>query len=397
MPRRTEIFASEVRKELEENILRFWTDRMPDPSGGFYGRISGTGHTDVEAPKGAVLNARILWAFSAAYLFFRDSRYLTEASRAAEYFIRHFIDSKYGGAYWTVDASGARLDDHKQTYASAFAIYGLSEYVMATGDAEALKQAVNLYRTLETKASDPECGGYVEALARDWSPLEDMRLSDKDMNAAKTMNTHLHVLEAYANLYKVWKDAGLKDRILHLLGLFTARIFDSGTGHLGQFFDREWKHLDSGSFSYGHDIEASWLLLEAAFAINDIDAVNMVSKVCRALAESSSEGMLSDGSMIHGIAPDGTRDGERQWWVQAENIVGNLWAWRYLGRRDGAEKALSCWEYIKSSIIDREHGEWYWGRDAEDRPELSEDKAGLWKCPYHNTRMCLEVLKMFGC
>ena len=197
---------TEMQDVLQKNILRFWLDKMVDQEhGGFYGRIDGHEHLHADAEKGAILNARILWAFSAAYRVLGDKTYLEAASRAKHYIIDHFIDPEYGGVYWSLDCNGKPLDTKKQFYAIGFAIYGMSEYARATGDAEALKVAIDLYRCIEEHAIDNEYNGYIEAMTRDWQPIADMRLSDLDANYPKSQNTHLHIIEPYANLYRIWK------------------------------------------------------------------------------------------------------------------------------------------------------------------------------------------------
>lgn len=232
------IDKNKVKALLDENILRFWIERMTDnDNGGYYGRIDGHGNVVADAPKGAILNARILWAFSAAYRVLGNKDYLTAATRAKNYLLAHFVDKEYGGVYWSLDCKGAPLDTKKQTYAIGFAIYGLSEYARATGDAEALDMARSLFRNIEEHAFDAGNNGYVEALSCDWQPIADMRLSEKDENGSRTMNTHLHIIEPYTNLYRVWKDETLKERLENLLYIFTEKLLNKETCHLDLFFD----------------------------------------------------------------------------------------------------------------------------------------------------------------
>lgn len=390
---RTDTFLEEINTVLKENILDFWMNRMTDPSGGFYGRVSGNGVLDADAPKGAVLNARILWTFAAAYRIFHDEKYLQTATRAKEYVLEHFIDHKYGGVYWTLKADGSRLDTKKQFYALSFVIYGLSEYYMATRDDQALRQAINLYQIIEKESLDPVDGGYIEATTRDWKQIGDMRLSEKDDNEKKTMNTHLHILEAYTNLYKAWKDPGLKKAIINLLDIFSDRIYIPETGHLGLFFDEHWNSKNSG-ISYGHEIETSWLLMEAAFTVGDIDVINKVTPISYKTGIAAMEGLQPDGSMIYEKHKDGNADKDRHWWVQAETVTGSLWLWRYSSFQKGADIALRCWSYIKGHLIDMAEGEWFWSCHDNGTANVSDDKAGLWKCPYHNSRMCFEVIRI---
>ena len=383
----------QIREILEKNILEYWLG-LDDRRGGFYGRVAGDGTIDKTASRGAILNARILWTYSLAYRILGDKRYLVAAMNAKTYFIRHFIDHKYGGVYWSVDAEGEREDSKAQLYAQGFAIYALSECYAATNDDEALKAAINIFKIVETHFADRENGGYIEALARDFRPLEDMRLSERDANVDKTMNSHLHLLEGYANLYKVWPDAELGKAVKGLLEVLRTKIYNSATGHLELYFDKAWKVLPGG-VSYGHDIETSWLALECAMALKDFDEVDKIKPVCKGLYKGGMEGYQPDGSLVYEIREDGSLDDSRQWWVEAETVVGNLWAWKYLDIAAGAACAQKTWDYIKTHLIDYEKGEWFWSCDADGKPNLEDDKAGPWKCPYHNSRMCLQALTIF--
>ena len=390
---RSEIFLRETADILEHNILDYWLT-LRDSRGGFYGEVLSDGTVLPEAPRGVILNARIIWAFSAAFAVLPRPEYLAAAVAARDWFLGHFVDPEHGGVYWSVTAAGERLDDKKQLYAQGFAIYGLSECYKATHDVKVLAAAAALFRTVEDHFADPEHGGYIEALARDFSPLEDMSLSAHDINADKTMNSHLHILEAYANLYAVWPDPSLKAALVRLLDLTCTRIMGPD-GHLQLYFRRDWRVLP-GAVSYGHDIETSWLLLECALATHDLDVVSRIRPYAAALGRAGNEGLLPDGSMLYERLPDGTLDESRQWWVQAETVVGNLWLWKYHGEEAGAERARACWAFIRDRLVDRAGGDWYWAVLPDGRPDLAQPKAGFWKCPYHNTRMCLEILKLFG-
>lgn len=270
-----EQFRSELHRNLTDNILSYWSEKMTDPCGGFYGRRDGLDRLHAEAPKGAILNARILWSFSAAYRYTHDKEYAALALRARDYIVEHFIDKEFGGVYWSVDAYGQPLDTKKQFYAIAFTIYGLSEHYRATGDVVSLDLAKELFHVIETHSRDRERGGYVEAANRDWSPIGDMRLSDKDENASKTMNTHLHILEAYTSLLRGWDNQELCDAQRELTGIFLDKILERENNHLGLFFDDDW-HREDGVISYGHDIEASWLLYEAAEVLGNPEIFSQV-------------------------------------------------------------------------------------------------------------------------
>ena len=387
----------EVTEELEGNILPFWMNKMTDRErGGFYGRISGEDVLMPDEPKGAILNARILWTFSAAYRLLKKPKYLATATRAKRYLLDFFYDKQFGGIYWSVDCEGNPLDTKKQIYALGFAIYGLSEYARATGDEEALEYAIRLFEVIEKYSFDAEKNGYVEALTRDWQPIADMRLSDKDENEKKTMNTHLHILEPYANLYRVWKDGRLKTQLKNLIELFVTKILDTQTYHLNLFFEDDWTnkyHL----ISYGHDIEASWLIHEAALVLGDETVLKQIEPVIVRIARAADEGLNADGSMTYERFSDkGETDRELHWWVQAENVVGHLNLYQHFGDEEALSTALRCWQFIKDKLIDRENGEWYWSRFADGSINRNDDKAGFWKCPYHNGRMCLEINERFA-
>ena len=386
---------TEMQDVLQKNILRFWLDKMVDQEhGGFYGRIDGHEHLHADAEKGAILNARILWAFSAAYRVLGDKTYLEDASRAKHYIIDYFIDPEYGGVYWSLDCNGKPLDTKKQFYAIGFAIYGMSEYARATGDAEALKVAIDLYRCIEEHALDHEYNGYIEAMTRDWQPIADMRLSELDANYPKSQNTHLHIIEPYTNLYRVWKSDELKASLHNLIDIFTDRILNPETHHLDLFFDMDWKRGAGALESYGHDIECSWLIHEAALVLGDAEVLKKVEPIVEMVAKASEKGLNADGSMVHEANLDtGYVDSDLHWWVQAEAVVGFFNIYQYFGDESALQKAQHCWTYIKENLIDNENGEWHWSRRKDGTLNLDDDKAGFWKCPYHNSRMCLEIIE----
>ena len=384
---------NEFKKELTNNILPFWIEKMQDTEhGGFYGRIDGNEILHPKANKGAVLNARILWTFSAAYRILKKEEYLKIAERAFHYIKDYFIDQTQGGVYWELDYWGNPVNTKKQTYAQGFALYGFSEFYRATGNPEALAMAKEFFFLLE-KCFDTNLGGYLEAYTHDWQPIEDVRLSDKDANEKKTMNTHLHVLEPYTNLCRIWDDEQLKDAQRNLIHIFTDKILDSKTNHLNLFFDEEW-NVKSTAISYGHDIEAAWLLYEAAEVLGDKQLTDKIKTLSLKIADAASEGLQTDGSMIY--EKDGNHtDLERHWWVQAEAVVGYMYAYKISDNADYKEKAKQVWTYIQQSIVDKSNGEWHWSRLADGSINTRDDKAGFWKCPYHNGRMCMEMIESF--
>ena len=386
-----------MRSELENNILPFWMNKMEDnEQGGFYGEITGDDELRPEASKGAILNARILWTFSAAYRLLKKPEYLKTATRAKRYLIDRFYDPEYGGIYWELDYKGNPLDTKKQIYAIGFAIYGLSEYARATGDAEALEYAQRLFEVIEQHSFDPVQNGYLEALTHDWQPIEDMRLSDKDENEKKTMNTHLHILEPYTNLYRIWKDERLERQLRNLIDVFITRILDPQTGHLNLFFEEDWTNKYR-IYSYGHDIEASWLIHEAALVLGDETVLKRIEPLIVRIAQAADEGLNPDGSMIYENFLDKQKiDRELHWWVQAENVVGHINLYQHFGDESALDIAARCWEFIKAKLIDHEQGEWHWSILPDGTVNRKDDKAGFWKCPYHNGRMCMEVIERFG-
>lgn len=423
-----------ARELLEDNILKFWIDNMQDKeNGGFYGRIDGHNTLHPEAEKGAIINARILWTFSAAYRVLTDGQqptaksrtYLEMATRAKDYMIEHFIDHEYGGVYWSVDYKGNPLDTKKQFYAIGFAIYGLSEYARATSDREALDYALNLYECIEEHALDRENNGYIEAMTRTWQPIADMRLSEHDANYPKSQNTHLHIIEPYTNLYRCLKEmrdaescdyvpvlgsvlpigvsvpmetlSRVEASLRNIINIFTDRILNPQTHHLDLFFENDWTRGAGQLESYGHDIECSWLMHEAAMVLGDQDVLKKVEPIVVEVAKASEKGLLPSGAMIHEAdLTRGTVDDDLHWWVQAEAVVGFLNIYQYFGDEAALDKAFRCYQYILDELVDYENGEWYWSRKPDGSINREEDKAGFWKCPYHNGRMCLEIIERFN-
>jgi mannobiose 2-epimerase len=389
-----EKLKSEVKDELVTNILPFWMTKMIDSqNGGFYGRIDGSGHVYKEADKGCILNARILWTFSSAFRIFNNPDYLKMAERAKDYLLDHFFDKEFGGVFWLVDHKGKIKDGKKQIYAQAFAIYGLAEYYRVTKDISCLEIAIGLFRLIEQYSYDVKLGGYFEAFNREWGTIDDLRLSAKDANEKKTMNTHLHVIEAYTNLYRIWKDDLLKKQLQNLIEVFINRIVNSQTFNLKMFFDEAWNDK-TDLVSYGHNIESSWLIYEAATVLGDETLIKKVENVCLGIAEASKAGIMADGSMIYEIFfGSGHIDSDRHWWVQAETVVGFLNSYLLSGKKEYLNLSLAAWRFISDHLIDRKNGEWYWSVNNSLLPNLKEDKAGFWKCPYHNSRMCMEILE----
>lgn len=364
----------EFRDILTTNILPYWLRLQDKEYGGFYGQVLADETVVQHANRGAILYGRILWTFSAAYRALGKKEYLAAANHAKDYILNHFIDKQQGGVYWELDYLGNPVNDRKQFYALGFVLYGLTEYVLATNDTSVLPYAIDLYHCIEDHAWDPQSGGYIEATQRDWSAISDYRLSEKDVNAPKSQNTHLHILEPYTNLYRVWPQEEVKQSILRLIDVFKNHIIQP-SGHLGLFFDYNWKGM-SNAFSCGHDIEFSWLLDEACevIGVNEDETVQRV-------ATAAKEGLLSDGRM------------EGTWWEQCETIIGYTNIYRRFGDEECKRIAERCWQATQQHFIDYEHGEWWEYPNLQSSIFIRHsDKAGFWKCPYHNSRLCLQIM-----
>jgi mannobiose 2-epimerase len=385
-------FKKEASEELT-SILHYWMQHAVDNiNGGFVGKGDNDNNADYTAPKGSVLNARILWALSAAYNQYKNKNYLDTATRAFEYIEKHFFDKEFGGVFWTVDAKGNMFNAKKQIYAQAFCIYGLSEYYAASQNKQALNTALQLFESIEEYSYDALMKGYLEAFTREWGEPDDLRLSEKDANEKKTMNTHLHIAEAYANLYKVHPSSLLKNKITELLELFDRYFIDKKTHHLKLFFDEAWKEKSS-VISYGHDIEVAWLLQRCAEIIEDENRIQVFKHHAVKMADAAAEGLDKDGGIWYGfVLLNETLTKEKHWWVQAEAMVGFFNAYQITDDEKYLQYAINNWQFIKEHIIDKKRGEWFWGIKSDYSVMHNEDKIGLWKCPYHNSRACLEII-----
>ncbi|UII19262.1 AGE family epimerase/isomerase [Fulvivirga ligni] len=387
---------SKLRSEFEEELHRsllFWIRRMQDPvNNGFYGRIDGCNKLHPQADKAVILNTRILWTFSHIANFYPDHGYQEMAERAYSYLLQHFDDVDNGGVFWMVDQKGKPVNKRKQIYAQTFAIYAFSEYYALTRDEESLKKAIDIFQLIEKHSFDQDQNGYLEAFTESWEEIDDLRLSEKDANEKKTMNTHLHVLEAYTNLYRVWPNEILKKQLNNLTELFLAQ-FVQDNAHFGLFFNENWQ-LKSSEISYGHDIEGSWLLCEAAEVL---DYNNLIEK-CRANALSMVEAVLvkgvdHDGAILNEADEHGITDSDKHWWPQAEALVGFMNAFQINREQKYINALVANWTFIKKHLLDYENGEWHWKVDKSGKIQLDEDKAGPWKCPYHNSRAMMELIR----
>ncbi|MBQ9883139.1 MAG: AGE family epimerase/isomerase [Bacteroidaceae bacterium] len=388
-PPEVKALRAEVEANLTQNILPFWERYTIDPAGGFYGQVGIDGTAVPEADKGAILNARILWTFSKAAQLYPVAGYRQWADRAAEYLTTHFIDPEYGGVYWTVASDGTMKDATKQSYATAFAIYGLAEHYRATGSERSLQAAKDLYHTLEAKAHDVAKQGYIESFARDYTRA-DIKGVDGMAGATKSMNTHIHIIEAYTTLYQVWPDAGLRANIIELLDILSSKLYDAERGHLILYCDDDWHSLEEVD-SFGHDIETSWLLCEAANALGDPQIIQKTNAQAVKMTEVAlSEGLNAEGVMLYERNANGYRT-NLSWWPQCETIIGSINAWQITGEQRFFDAALKNWNYVKTHFVDHQHGGWYKGLNAQGQP-TREAKVSLWNCPYHNSRMVYELL-----
>jgi mannobiose 2-epimerase len=382
-----------MEQELTGNILPFWMRHVVDrANGGFYGAVTNDLQVRDDVPRSAILCARILWTYAMAYRRLGAEEYLSMARWAYDYLTGVFWDRAYGGLYWQVDRAGKPVSERKHHYAQAFGIYGLSEYYRATQEPQSLALAQRLFDLLEAHAYEPAHGGYIEGSSREWETLADMRLSDKEINCRKSMNTMLHILEAYTNLLRVWDDAHLKAQHRGLLETFQRWIIDHQTGHFKLFFDDGWESL-SENVSFGHDIEGSWLLWEAAEDQGDPALSAQVRESAIEIAAAVyRDGLDEDGSLLYESGPEGLVDAGKAWWAQAEAVVGFYNAYQLTGQVHFAQAARRCWAYIQAKMVDRVHGDWFKQLHRDGTPDPTSYKAGPWDCPYHHSRMCFEML-----
>lgn len=391
-----EAFKIALEKELKEGILSYWLEETVDhQNGGFYGQITYDNKINIFADKGAIMHARILWTFAAAYRQLKDQKYLDLCDYTYQYIKECFLDSEFGGVYWMVDFEGNKVDGKKQIYANAFVIYAFSEYALAKGIDEPLTLALSIFDKIEEYAFDKDLNGYFEAFSEEWKMLEDLRLSHKDKNEKKTNNTHLHILEAYTTLYSATKEPKVGKQLENLISLFLNQILDEETYHFKLFFDEKWA-LKSDEISYGHDIEGAWLLQEAAEVLGNEALLMKVKKIAVKIADVTiEEGIAKDGAIVNEGNPIGVVDTDRHWWPQIEGMVGFINAYENTENETYLKTAERLWDYTIENLINKEFGEWWWRVDENNIPNLDEDKVGPWKAPYHNGRACIEGMKRF--
>lgn len=393
--------ASWARKELTENILPFWmAHARHEKTGGFYGFLGNDNSGNALEPRSVVMTSRHLWAYSAAFSLLGDPAYLEMADYAFRTIMKDFIDQESGGVYWSVKSDGTPEVSKKQVYGEAFAVYALSEYGSARKLPAAVETAAAIYSLLETKARDAEAGGYVEALSRDWNKTSDLKLSDKDIDCDKSMNTNLHVMEAFTSLHRALKTvlpeaAALRGRVNESLSSLVTVTVDKilgGDNHLDLYFNRDWTQIGD-VISYGHDIEASWLLWEAAEETGDHTLAAKIRPAVLRIAETAlAEGFDPVTGALENEFHGGHRDRTRIWWCQAEALVGFYNAYRMTGDEKFFAASAGLVKWIEKFQKDHERGDWFWAVSPEGQPDLSQPKGGNWKTSYHNARSCMEIM-----
>lgn len=410
----TKEFYNSISNELFQNILPYWDKYSKDEKNtGFFGKIDNDNVQDAECQRSIVMTSRFLWTYSAVARFTKDAKYLEMADFAYKVIIEKYFDKENDGVYWSIMPDGTPKVDKKQIYGEAFCCYGLSEYAAAVQElkkdeelaATAMNKALDIYNLLENHALDKENGGYIEACAKDWSKTNDMILSPKDMNCPKSMNTNLHVMEAYTNLYRtlpvVFADSKsiqseVGQSLANLITVTQEKIVQKNA-HLGMFFDMDWNLL-ADEISYGHDIEASWLLWEAACELKDEELKEQIRDDVIKMAEVAlDEGFDKENGCLENFLLHSTttpkRDRTRVWWNQAEAMNGFYNAWQMTGHQKYQEACIQQWNWIQNHQVDKTNGEWWSALDQNGTPILAEDKGGNWKTSYHNGRTCLELLR----
>lgn len=384
------VFASDVRAHLTETIIPFWKGLRDETYGGYYGWLGYDLKLDKKAVKGCILNSRILWFFSNAYLLLGEKNLLEEADHAWQFLRDYCVDRENGGVYWSLTYDGKPEDLTKHTYNQAFAIYALSSYYDASGDEEALELAQGLYHLIETKCKDEY--GYLEAFNVRFEPEDNDKLSENGVMAEKTMNTLLHVFEAYTELYRVTKAPEVGENIRFMLDIIKEKVYNPKLGRQEVFFNRTWNSLID-LYSYGHDIETAWLVDRGLDVLDDAAYKKRIRPITKEITKNIYDRAYIGHSLAN-EAENGVVDTTRVWWVQAEAVVGFLNGWqRNPEHSEYLEAAEDIWEYIKEYVVDhRENSEWFWAVSQDGKP-FEKPIVEPWKCPYHNGRMCIEVIR----
>jgi len=379
----------EIMDNCKQGIIPYWQGLIDKEYGGYYGYVDFDLNRDEKADKGVILNSRILYFFSRAARILKDDSLLSYADWAYDFLMQKCWDQKYGGVYWMLAYDGNVKEDMKHTYNQAFAIYALSSYHEATGKVEAKEKALQLFQLIEEKCADEY--GYMEAFTRNWEPIDNEKLSENGVLADKTMNTLLHLLEAYTLLYHISSDHEVADRLRYILNLFETKVWNREQGRLEVFFDSKMNSI-ADLYSYGHDIEASWLIDYAYRILGEDDVNQREERYTMEIADHILNRALQKGA-VNNECFNGKVDKTRVWWVQAEAVVGFYNVYEKTGDLKYLKAAEEIWAYIKNYFIDsRKNGEWFWDLDEEGRPSSRKPITEPWKCPYHNGRMCMEIL-----
>lgn len=383
-------FAKEIEEELTQKLIPFWENLRDKENGGYYGYMGYDLKVQKDYEKGCILNSRILWFFSNAYMTLGQEKLKEDADHAYRFLKEKCLDKEFGGVFWSVTYDGKPADTTKHTYNQAFAIYALSSYYNATGNEEALEIARGLQDVIEDRCTDEY--GYLEAFNRKFEPEENDKLSENGVIAEKTMNTLLHVFEAYTEFYRVTKDERTGDRLRFMMDIFADKVYNKELGRQEVFFDRTWNSLIN-LYSYGHDIETSWLMDRGLEVLDDEKYTAKISPITAQIVENIYNRAYVDHSLMN-ECENGVNDTKRVWWVQAETVVGFLNGYqKHPEKKEYLQAAEDVWNYIKAYLLDpREGSEWFWYVNADHTP-ADEPIVEPWKCPYHNGRMCMEVIR----
>lgn len=383
------MFVTEIKEHLVNDLIPFWQGLKDEENGGFYGYLSYDLKLDKRAVKGCILNSRILWFFSNAYMLLGDSSLLESATHAYQFLKDYCVDNEFGGVFWSLTYDGTPEDTTKHTYNQAFSIYALASYYDASKNPEALEIAWKLYDLVESKCKDKY--GYLEAFTRSFEPEENDKLSENGVIAEKTMNTLLHVFEAYTELYRVTKAEKVAKQIRFMMDIIKDKVFNKEIGRQEVFFDKTWNSLID-LYSYGHDIETAWLVDRGLEVLDDEAYMNMLSPITKIITENIYNRAYIDHSLVN-ESENGVVDTTRVWWVQAEAVVGFLNGYQKQGDKKFLDASEDIWNYIKKYFIDKRNGsEWFWSVQEDHTPN-EKPIVEPWKCPYHNGRMCFEVLR----
>lgn len=386
--------VEELKEEFFGHVIPYWMDKVDPEYGGYYGQMDYQLNLNKKADKGCILNSRILWFFSNLYEMFGEAQYLECAKIAYDFLREKFLDREYGGVYWMVTYDGKPSDDSKHSYNHSFAIYALSSYYIASGDRDALNLAYQLFDIVETRMRDED--GYLEAFSRDFTPASNEKLSENGVMATRTMNTILHLMEAYTELYRADQAEHVKDTIHGILDIFRDRIYNPEKERLEVFFDADYNSLID-LHSYGHDIEAAWLIDRTVQVLGDEGSKHDLGDITKSLTKKIYD-VAFDGNSLPAECENGKVLGLRIWWVECEAMVGFMNGYQKDEERAEYKEAVEkIWGFIREHIVDRREGsEWYYEVDSENVPTSTQPILDAWKCPYHNGRMFMEILRREG-